>query len=271
MTSESLYQTYQLDWMSNDITGVQFVIRTNQTYYNHFLKYIVRKGFDQNSHHWIKQYLGHDSAFKIDDQGRFGFGRCGQIDISNDAVELRVTLKGRNHNQRVMLTLCELLSALNNIRQEDGVWVPTKREQILELSPMAEHANKGHLINGWLYPAGQRGLQLFEPNTKQISMRHVHYAMQTTWKQVAPQEIVDYADECGTGWNIDLLPVLTCFGFGICSGIMPQHESDPNWQITSDNIDVAYQSLTILAGWFKLESELRQQLYTAENQTGGSQ
>jgi hypothetical protein len=257
--------------MSNDITGVQFVIRTNQTYYNHFLKYIVRNGFDQNSHQWIKQYLGHHSAFEIDGQGRFGFGRCASVSVSGDVVELRVTLKGRQHNARVILTLCELLSALNRIRQENSVWVPTDREQILELSPMAENANKGHLIDGCLYPAGQKALELYQPESRQNSLQHVHYAMQTTWEKVAPHEYVQYSDSADVGWSPGFQPILTCFGFGICSGIRPQDMDAGSWRISSDNIDVAHQSLTILAGWFKLESELRQQLYIAENQTGGSQ
>lgn len=206
---------------------------------------------DTDTWHTAYNYLGHRSSFALDRNQRFGFGRVGQLSRYQNRVSLEIHLPDRSYLKRTLLTLHVILSELNYLRLVNLVDLNTAHQQVMELTNGVRDCPKGHGIYGQIFPAAHQALTCLSP----VKMTEVIAAMQSVWKQAAPRELKQYASECGIRIHDDFRPEFTCFGFGITSGVAPEH-TDTCWEISSDNVDDPCASLVLLAGWCKLAEAL---------------
>lgn len=253
MDERPLLETYWGGFEANT-SRPYFWLRTPRVYFD---TYLFGLSSTSRNWEWVPEYLGHRSDFALRD-GRFGFGRVGRVEkVGNDEVVMRFYLQDRRYTRRTLLTLRYVLDRLNLSRYEDSDWVHTQKQQVMEWQIETSRISKGHCLGGEIFPQAVRVL-----TDGEFGQTHsnTNDAMQRAWCCVAPREYARYSDACGMRFHDDGRPELTCFGYGISSGVLPNH-GETSWHISSDNVDVAYQELVLLAGWFKLSHALRNRLH----------
>ena len=188
----------------------------------------------------FKREFGISSAFGLDGKKRFGFRRCGYYDGAHDYVLIKVQLLSRKWLKHVAQTLSVLFRLTYTPASENGLCF----EFPFSNGPKGSNVYgdiRGDML-GWLKDnAG---------NTN-ITDRNVT-AMCAVWDASAPNMI--RRDTSGVWLHIhdDGRPGASVTGFGVTSGVLPHDADLYQWRFSSDNVDAAYQGLTILAGWFTL-------------------
>ena len=199
-----------------------------------------------------KQYLEYKTPFKLTEE-RFGFGGVGTFRrLDNGTVQIRVYITNRKYLRHSILTLQSIAMTMSRLHVDQALVIDTGREQVMSIWPGTHNEPKGHGISGDIFPVATQVLQKGLTNDEHAA---INACMQAVWTASAPQDIVGYVEEVGLCIHADKRPELCCFGFGVTSGVMPQH-TDQVWKITSDNMDAPYQSVTFLAGWFTLANTL---------------
>jgi hypothetical protein len=260
MSQDSVLETHRVGFNPNT-TRPHFWINLPYEYYARCLApYFHDEG---QPWPWVERYLGHRSSFRWDfdgPSGRFGFGRVGDCQRRGNTLHLQVFLNGRQYNRRVALTMMALSQALSSLRADPDQCslIKTDREEIMQWAPNVGNEPKAHGIYGSFYIPAIRQLQAGLTDDEHAA---INGCMQTVWRVTAPREYVQYADDSGLHISSDGRPILSCFGFGIASGVMSQDVSPKQWYITSDNMDGVEHGLTLLAGWFSLADKLWHKAY----------
>mgnify|MGYP001235598899 CR=1 FL=1 len=249
--------------ISFDNTGKEptFVLAISRQHYDEFGEDFLDCKTHSPSHELVKKYIGQGSSFRLDRSNRFGFARCGSVEVGEDEVILRVRLRGSKYVRHTNLTLHHLLFLVNGLQYLDGKLTHSNRSQLIEVSPGWSDGEKGHGIWGYMHPVMSRWCRDTLTIRRDEITQKVVSAMCAAWNSATGGLPIELDFLIGN----DGRPAMKMLG--TISNINYQ---DWNYldripqRISSDNVDSPEQALPLLAGWFKLAEVAYGDIYGKE-------
>lgn len=202
-------------------------------------------------------------GFRLSKREIFGFGGCGYIARTDDAVEYRLPLV-RRHAYHIALTInvvSELLNALlAQARGKEAVL--SNRKQLIEVSAFVRIGESlyGHPVGGDVFSAARAWLRRYAETCSPSKQswyggrplpEPVLAAIQSAWRALARDEARKYAHECGGSVSEDGRFTLICLGDACDVSMYPDgdpHDSRYPFRFSCHNLDGAVQQLTLLSG-----------------------